>query len=64
MKSVKRLEEDLKNLARNYKGTYQQRRRFAMLRSDLESAREREAREVKEEWQGPHLLSDLSWMRS
>lgn len=64
MKSVRRLEEDLRNLSRNYKGTYEQRRRFAMLKDQLESAREREAREVEPEWQGPHLLADLSWLRS
>lgn len=35
-----------------------------MLKDQLESAREREAREVEPEWQGPHLLADLSWLRS
>ena len=64
MKSVKTLEQDLKNLLLNYKGTYQQRRRYAMLKDQLHTAKEREARHVEPESQGPHLLADLSWMRS
>ena len=67
MKSSRAIRRDLANLSLNWKGNYQQNRRYRMLREELITAEEREAREAAEpkpEFKGPHLLADRSWMRA
>tara|TARA_B100001540_G_C15521595_1_gene512719 strand:- start:36 stop:338 length:303 start_codon:yes stop_codon:yes gene_type:complete len=68
VKPVYVIERELKNLSKNWTGSYQQRRKYAELKSDLPLAKERERliaeeRAKEPERKGPRLLEDLGWLR-